>query len=93
MPGRNYRANTNRPAVPTLQFGHPAGDLSDDVGKNAFFVAGSTAMECALFPVAIWVTSVFVEASIIVITGVQGDAAVHAEPDDFPEAVQRLAAL
>ena len=27
------------------------------------------------------------------VTGVQGDVAVQLEPDDFPEAVQRLAAL
>src|ERR1700716_3103629 len=60
-----YRASTNRPAVPRLQFAHPAGDLSEDTGKNAFFVAESTAMECALFPVGNWVTSVCVEASII----------------------------
>ena len=70
----------------------PAGAVADEAGKNTCCVVGSTATECALFPVAIDLTTVRLAASMTCSVGVHGDAAVHAVPDDRPLLVQRLAA-
>jgi hypothetical protein len=91
--GLGHCATTIRPAVPKLQPLHPAGAASDEMGKNILFETGSTATECALFPVGNWLNSLRVPASMVASTGVQGDAVVQAGPEDFPDFVQRLAAL
>jgi hypothetical protein len=75
------------------QVAQPAGLVADEYGMKIKPVIGSTATECALLPVGTMVTSERVAASMTAMTGVHGDAALHAPPTAaFPLAVQRLSA-
>ena len=81
------------PPVGTLsQVEQPAGAVLDENGIYTRCVTGSTPTECALFPENAVCTSVREEASMIPSTGVHGEAAVHAGPEESPLLVQRLAA-
>ena len=57
------------------QFAQPAGAVADEMGMKTRPEVLSTATECALLPVGICFTTACVAASMMLRTGVHGEAA------------------